>query len=107
MPPHLTAPGRGPQTSQPGCSELPVWRFGILRAMPKGMTQSWIAAMATLPPEWRLMGVALGPREVDPQIRSESWVAWARGPNGERVDGQAGSAQGALDAGLGPSPRKR
>ena len=38
------------------------------------------------------------PREVDPQIRSESWVAWARGPNGERVDGQADSAQGALDA---------
>ena len=46
--------------------------------MPKGgLTQSWIAAEATLPPEWRLMGVALGPREVDPQIRSESWVAWA------------------------------
>jgi hypothetical protein len=54
--------------------------------MPKGMTQSWIAAQATLPPEWHLMGVALGPREVDPQIRSESWVAWARGPNGARVD---------------------
>ena len=45
-----------------------------------GLTQSWIAAEATLPPEWRLMGVARGPREVDPQIRSESWVAWARGP---------------------------
>jgi hypothetical protein len=25
--------------------------------MPKGLTQSWIAAMATLPPEWQLMGV--------------------------------------------------
>ena len=66
--------------------------------MPKGLTQSWIAAMATLPPEWRLMGVVRGPREVDPQIHSDSWVAWARGPNGERVDGQADSAQGALDA---------
>ena len=64
-------------------------------AMPKGMTQSWIAAEATLPPEWRLMGVVRGPREVDPQIRSESWVAWARGPKGERVEGQADSAQGA------------
>jgi hypothetical protein len=62
------------------------------------MTQSWIAAMATLPPEWRLMGVVRGPREVDPQIHSDLWVAWARGPNGERVDGQADSAQGALDA---------
>jgi hypothetical protein len=65
--------------------------------MPKGMTQSWTAAMATLPPEWRLMGVVRGPREVDPQIHSDSWVAWARGPKGERVDGQADSAQGALD----------
>ena len=66
--------------------------------MPKGMTQSWIAAQATLPPEWPLMGVVRGPREVDPQIHSGSWVAWARGPKGERVDGQADSAQGALDA---------
>jgi hypothetical protein len=66
--------------------------------MPKGLTQSWIAAEATMPPEWRLMGVVRGPREVDPQIHSDSWVAWARGPRGERVDGQADSAQGALDA---------
>jgi hypothetical protein len=67
--------------------------------MPKaGLTGSWIAAMATLPPEWRLMGVVLGPREVDPQIRSESWVAWARGPNGQRADGQGESPAGALDA---------
>jgi hypothetical protein len=44
------------------------------------------------------MGVVRGPREVDPQIRSESWVAWARGPNGQRVEGQGDSAQGALDA---------
>jgi len=65
--------------------------------MPKpGLTGSWIAAEAT--PEWRLMGVVRGPREADPQIHSESWVAWARGPKGERVDGQADSAQGALDA---------
>jgi hypothetical protein len=66
--------------------------------MPKGLTQSWIAAQATLPPEWRLMGVVRGPREVDPQIHSDSWVAWVRGPKGERVDGQADSAEGALDA---------
>jgi len=26
------------------------------------------------------------------------WVAWARGPKGERVDGQGDSAEGALDA---------
>ena len=44
------------------------------------------------------MGVALGPPEVDPQSRSESWVAWARGPNGQRADGQGESPTGALDA---------
>jgi hypothetical protein len=69
--------------------------FGL---MPKGLTQSWIAAEATLPPDWGLTGVALGPRKVDPQIRSESWVAWARGPNGQRADGQGESPAGALDA---------
>jgi hypothetical protein len=67
--------------------------------MPKaGLTHSWIAAEATLPPEWRLLGVVCGPREVDPEIHSDSWVAWARGPKGERVDGQADSAEGALEA---------
>jgi hypothetical protein len=53
--------------------------------------------MATLPPEWRLMGVVRGPREVDPKISSDSWVAWALGPKGERVAGQGGSAEQALD----------
>jgi hypothetical protein len=78
-------------------SGLPVYGL-ILSAMPKpGLTGSWNPAMATLPPEWRLMGVARGPREVDPHIRSESWVAWARGPKGERVEGQGESAEQALD----------
>jgi len=67
--------------------------------MPKaGLTGSWIAAAAALQPEWRLMGVVLGPREVDPRIQSASWMAWARGPDGERVDGQGESPEGALDA---------
>ena len=45
-------------------------------AMPKAdLTQSWIAAAATLPPEWQLMGVVRGPREVDPKIQSDSWMA--------------------------------
>jgi hypothetical protein len=44
--------------------------------MPKAdLTQSWIAAAATLPPEWQLMGVVRGPREVDPKIQSDSWMA--------------------------------
>jgi hypothetical protein len=43
------------------------------------------------------VGVVRGPREVDPKMQSASWVAWARGPNGERVEGQADSAEGALD----------
>jgi hypothetical protein len=64
----------------------------------RGLTESWIAAAAALPPEWRLMGVALGPREVDPQIASAAWVAWARGPDGERAGGQGGSPEEALDA---------
>jgi hypothetical protein len=44
------------------------------------------------------MGVVRGPREVDPRIQSDSWVPWARGPDGERVEGQGQSPEGALDA---------
>jgi hypothetical protein len=35
--------------------------------------------MATLPPEWRLMGVVRGPREVNPKISIEGVRAVARG----------------------------
>jgi hypothetical protein len=34
------------------------------------------------------MGVVRGPREIDPKIRRATWVAWARGPNDERADGE-------------------
>ena len=53
--------------------------------------------MATLPPEWELMVVVRGPREVDPKIQSASWLAWARGPDGERVEGRGASPEEALD----------
>ena len=67
--------------------------------MPDGkLTQAWTKAEAALPLEWSLMGVVRGPREVDPQIRSENWVAWARGPKGERAEGQGSfPAQALLD----------
>jgi hypothetical protein len=80
------------------CTEgYPAPSSGI-RPMPKaGLTGSWNAAMATLPPEWRLMGVVRGPREVDPKISSDSRVAWARGPDGERVEGRGESPEQALD----------
>ncbi len=60
------------------------------------LTQDWTAAEATLPPEWRLMGVVRGPREVDPQIRGDSWMASARGPDGQRVDGEGDTPDAAL-----------
>ena len=60
-------------------------------------TQSWIAAGATPLPEWDLMGVVRGPREADPRIQSELWVAWARGPDGERVEGRGESPEQARD----------
>jgi len=64
----------------------------------RSMSGIGVSPLASRSPEWRLMGVVRGPREVDPRIHSDSWVAWARGPKGERVDGQADSAQGALNA---------
>jgi hypothetical protein len=37
----------------------------------------------------KLMGVACGPREVDPNIHSaEEWCAWAQGPDMERLEGR-------------------
>jgi len=52
--------------------------------------------MATLPPEWELMGVVRGPREVDPKILSASWLAWARRPTGQRVEGRGECPEQAL-----------
>ena len=36
----------------------------------KGLTDCWRDAMAAKPSTWRLMGVACGPREVDPNIQA-------------------------------------
>ena len=55
------------------------------------LTQAWTRAEAYKPNGWTLRGVVLGPRQADPVIRSETWVAWARGPNGERVEGEGDS----------------
>ena len=53
-------------------------------------TQAWTKAEAALPrePGWAIRSVVLGPREVDPVVRSAVWVAWARGPKGERVEAE-------------------
>ena len=60
------------------------------------LTQAWTRAEAHKQNGWTLRGVVLGPREADPVIRSETWVAWARGPNGERVEGEGESPAQAL-----------
>ena len=65
------------------------------RALPT--LRRWRDAMAAKPSTWRLMGVACGPREVDPNIHSaEEWCAWARGPNRERLEGRGSGPQDAL-----------
>jgi hypothetical protein len=65
------------------------------RSVPN-LTQAWTRAEASKPHGWTLRGVALGPREVDPVIRYEKWVAWARGPNGERAEGEGEIPEQAL-----------
>ena len=63
----------------------------------KGLTECWRDAMAAKPSTWKLMGVACGPREVDPKVRSaEEWCAWARGPDGERIEGPGSGPGDAL-----------
>jgi hypothetical protein len=52
------------------------------------LAQAWTRAEASKAHGWTLRGVVLGPREIDPAIRSKTWVAWARGPDGERVHGE-------------------
>ena len=43
------------------------------------------------------MGIACGPRELDPKIRTEGeWCAWARGPKGERLEGRGTGPHDAL-----------
>jgi hypothetical protein len=60
------------------------------------LTQAWTRAEASLPLEWSIRGVVLGPREVAPLIHSAVWVAWARGPNGEHQQGEGDSPEQAL-----------
>ncbi len=65
--------------------------------MPKAdLTESWIVAESTVPPEWRLMGVVRGPRDANPRITSDSWVAWMQSPEGIRVEGTGDTPEQAL-----------
>ena len=43
-----------------------------------GLSKAWVDAEASRPHGWELLGVAKGPREVDPRIASAEWDA--RGP---------------------------
>jgi len=46
----------------------------------KGLTECWRDAMAAKPSNWRIMGVACGPREVDPKVHgAEEWCAGRAG----------------------------
>ena len=74
-----------------------------------GMTRRFTMVYAMLPVESEFRGLVAGPREADP-IRSPDWVAWARGPKGERVEVKAPTAEGAMSdlptssARSGPDP---
>ena len=60
------------------------------------LTQAWTRAEASLPHQWSIRGLVLGPCEVAPVIRAAVWVAWARGPNGEHQQGEGDSPEQAL-----------
>jgi hypothetical protein len=60
------------------------------------LTEAWIVAESTVPPEWRLMGVVRGPRDANPRITSDSWVAWMRSPEGIQVEGTGETPDQAL-----------
>ncbi len=69
-----------------------------------GLSKAWVEAEAARPHGWELLGVAKGPREVDPRIASAEWCAWAR-PTSEQeyrvpaiVEGRGDSAQAAVTA---------
>lgn len=52
------------------------------------LTQAWTRAEADKPLGWKLCGMVLG--------RRATWVAWARGPNGDRAEGKGDNPQQAL-----------
>jgi hypothetical protein len=79
----------------PAANYWPITRRSTVRSVPN-LTQAWTRAEASKPLGWTLQGGVLGPREVDPHVRSEKWVAWARGPIGERVEGEGEIPEQAL-----------
>ena len=59
------------------------------------LAELWNGAMAAKSSDWTVRGVVRGPRHADPNIGA-SWVAWATGPNGERLQGDGASPQDAF-----------
>ena len=63
----------------------------------KGLTECWRDAMAAKPADWRLMGVACGPREVDPKSTAPMSGAPGREVRDkERLEGRGSGPQDAL-----------
>ena len=62
------------RVTPPACGPLSLGRMAAV----DGISEAWIEAEAALPDGWEVRGVARGPREVDPQIQSAEWAAWAR-----------------------------
>lgn len=59
--------------------------------------RAWINAEAAKPHGYQLMGVARGPREVDPKIMGSSWVAWARSESGPPIEASGAFPEEALN----------
>ncbi len=63
-----------------------------------GLNRAWITAEAALPLGWRLEGLTCTSTGLQPEQRSDRWRAWATGPDGRRIEGEAEGPVGALNA---------
>jgi hypothetical protein len=61
-----------------------------------GLNRAWIDAAAALPLEWRIEGVVCTSTGLRPEERSDRWRAWASGPNGQSIEGEADGPIAAL-----------
>jgi hypothetical protein len=64
---------------------------------PDQLTRAWIAAQGRLPEGWSLEALRCAPTGSEPDGRSVTWTACARGPTGDTRSHQADDAISALE----------
>jgi len=60
------------------------------------MTEVWVRTEASLPLGWWIDSLRCASNGLAPHLRSDRWIAIAKGPEDETIEGEGGSADQAM-----------